>query len=500
VTDTLSSPLFACGQWRRTAVVDDVCSRLPGAEAVGEKSLVLITVDALRHDALGCTGSASVSTPSLDGFAGSGVLCDHSISNGPRTQASFPSIMCSLYPLVAGERRGLPAAATTLAEAIRSEGYATAGFNPSNPFLTRETGYDRGFELFIDFWDVHDRTGSGRRKGPWAATKKSIHDAMGRKNLGFLMLFQALVQAEGGQYLTGSQITEQALAWLADRRGPFFLWLHFMDVHYPYQPLPGERSWRDRMSYFLGMGGILVGRPKAAARSLRRLYDRRVELVDGFVGEFLAGLAELGLDASTAVAITSDHGEQLGERGRYAHGPDLHDELLRVPLLIRDPDLDGGQICRQQVPLLDLGPTLLDLLQIQIPDTFLGSSLVPLLHGATRSGGTYVFSESMHSGARSSRMGVADVHRVVSCRGEGWKYIRDDEGPREELYDLERDPAETTNLAEARPQDLARFRVLVEEHDRLVAREAAKFEDTGEQPISPDDEAMRRRLAALGYL
>jgi arylsulfatase A-like enzyme len=402
--------------------------------------------------------------------------------------------------MVAGERRGLPTTATTLAEAIRREGYATAGFNPSNPFLTRETGYDRGFELFIDFWDVHDRMGSGRSRGPWAAAKKSIHDAMGRKNLGFLMLFQALLQAEGGQYLTGNQITEQALSWLSDRKDPFFLWLHYMDVHYPYQPLPGERTWRDRMSYLGGMAGMLVGRPKPAAKSLRRLYDRRVELVDGFIGDFLDGLAELDLDDSTVVVITSDHGEQLGERGRYAHGPDLHDELLRVPLLVRDPNLNGGQVFRQQLPLLDLAPTLLDILQIDIPDSFLGSSFVPLLRGATRSGGTHVFSESMHSGARSSRMGVADVHRVVSCREEGWKYIQDDEGPSEELYDLEQDPVEGNNLAEAKPQELARFRDLVEEHDRQVAREAAKYEDTGERPISADDEAMRRRLAALGYL
>jgi len=467
---------------------------------MNRKNLVLITVDALRHDALGCTGSAVAVTPHLDALAGRGVRFDQAISNGPRTQASFPSIMCSLYPLVAGERKGLPASAATLAEATRLAGYATAGFNPSNPFLTRETGYDRGFELFIDFWDVHDRKGSRAKKKPWAAAKKSIHDAMGRRDLGFLMLFQALVLAEGGQYLTGKLITEQALAWLTDQRAPFFLWLHYMDVHYPYQPLPGERTWRDRLSYLWGMAGMLGGRREPAARALRRLYDRRVELVDGFIGDFIEGLGRLDFESDTIVVVTSDHGEQLGEHGRYAHGPDVHEELLRVPLILQDPTLEGSGVVREQVELLGLAPTLLDLLHIPVPETFLGSSFLPLSRGDFAHGAAHVFSEAMHGGARLSRTGVPDTHRIVSCRGGDWKYIRDDEGPTEELYDLEHDPGERINLVVEQPQKAAELRGLVEDHDSLVARESARYEQNGEPPMTTDDEEMRRRLAALGYL
>jgi arylsulfatase A-like enzyme len=464
------------------------------------QNLLLVTVDALRRDALGCMGSTGASTPHLDALADSGVLFDQAIANGPRTQTSFPSIMCSLYPLVAGERRGLPASATTLAEAVNGAGYATAGFNPSNPFLTRETGYDRGFELFIDFWDVHDRRGSGARKGVWTAFKNAFHDALGRRSLGALMLFQAAVLPEGGQYLTGGQITEQGLQWVAAQDHPFFLWLHYMDVHYPYQPLPGERTWRDRLSCLGCLAGMTVGRPAPAVAALRRLYDRRVELVDRHIGNLLDGLDALDLSRETAVIVTSDHGEQLGERGRFAHGPDLHDELLRVPLIIRNPGLGRRGKVSDQVELLDLAPTILDLLGIAAPETFMGSSFLPLMRGERIARRACAFSESMHGGGRQSRTGVADVFRVMSCRAGGFKYIRDDEGPYEELYDLLGDPGETENLVRADPRKASEMRSLVEAHDHLVAGEAARYGGDRERPLVDGDEEIRRRLAALGYL
>jgi len=464
------------------------------------RNLLLVTVDALRRDALGRTDSTGASTPHLGALAESGVLFDQAIANGPRTQASFPSIMCSLYPFVAGERCGLPANATTLAEALQGAGYATAGFNPSNPFLTRETGYDRGFELFIDFWDVHDRRGSGARKGVWTTLKNAFHDALGRRSLGALMLFQAAVLPEGGQYLTGGQITEQGLQWVAAQERPFFLWLHYMDVHYPYQPLPGERNWRDRLSYLGSLAGMTVGRHAPAAAALRRLYDRRVELVDRHIGNLLEGLDALDVVRETVVVVTSDHGEQLGERGRFAHGPDLHDELLRVPLIISDPDLSWRGMVSDQVQLLDLAPTVLDWLGIAAPSTFMGSSFRAVIHGESPARDACVFSESMHGGGRQSRTGIADVYRVVSCRAGGFKYIRDDEGPYEELYDLLGDPGETDNLVRADPSKASEMRSLVEAHDNLVAGEAARHGGDRARPLVDGDEEIRRRLAALGYL
>ncbi len=464
------------------------------------ENLVLITVDALRHDALGCVGSSYASTPNLNALALDGVLFEQAISNGPRTQASFPSIMGSLYPLVAGERRGLPLEATTLAEATSRAGFATAGFNPSNPFLTRETGYDRGFDLFIDFWDVHDRTGSSAKTGTLATAKKTIHDTIGRHSLGFLMLMQALLLKEGGQYLTGRFITDRALAWLQEQKGPFFLWLHFMDVHFPYQPLPGRRTWKDRLSFVNGMAGLSAGRPDPAIRALKRLYGDRVDLVDGFIGDIVRGLKDLGLKERTAFIVTADHGEQLGEHGRWAHGPDLHEELIRVPLILSGPGLAGPRRIDHQVELLGLAPTLLDMLGIPAPPSFLGSSFAPLAHARSDEGSDIIFSETMHCGGRMSRSGVPDIFTVSSCREAGWKFIQDTEDDGEELFDLSTDPNERTNVVLQHPDRAAHFRHLIDRHRQNTATLASAYERGGQRAPTPDDAEMRRRLAALGYL
>ncbi|MEN8162916.1 MAG: sulfatase [Acidobacteriota bacterium] len=464
------------------------------------ENLVLITVDALRHDALGCAGSSYASTPNLDDLANEGVRFEQAISNGPRTQASFPSIMGSLYPLVAGERRGLPLETTTLAEAASGAGLTTAGFNPSNPFLTRETGYDRGFDLFIDFWDVHDRTGSGGKTGALATMKKNIHDSIGRRSLGFLMLLQALLLEEGGQNLTGRFLTDRATAWLQAQDGPFFMWLHFMDVHFPYQPLPGRRTFRDRLSFLNGMAGLTAGNPSPAVNALKRLYGDRVDLVDGYIGELVDSLKDLGLKERTTIVVTSDHGEQLGEHGRWAHGPDLHEELIRVPLILNGPGLAGPRRIERQVELLGLAPTLLDLLGISAPPSFLGSSFAPLALAHSGNGSDIIFSETMHCGSRLSRSGISDTFTVSSCREAGWKFIHDTEDNSEELYDLDTDPDERTNVALQHPDRTAHFRHLIDQHRRDTASLASAYECDGKRSSTPDDAEMRRRLAALGYL
>ena len=464
------------------------------------KNIVLITVDSLRYDALGCDGAVGISTSNIDHLAERGVLLRQAVANGPRTQSSFPAIMCSLYPLAAGEREALPTEATTLAEALRDAGYRTAALNPSNPFLTRESGYDRGFGLFVDFWDVHPRRGPHAAAGRWRSLKRGVHDAMGRRDLGFLMLFQAAFQKVGGQYLTGEVIADQGFAWAREQDEPFFLWLHFMDVHYPYTPLPGRWRRRDRVRCMAGMAGLLAGRQRGALRALRSLYDSRVELVDRILGSLLQRMKHAGLDDRTVIVVTSDHGERFREHGGHAHGPDLYDELLRIPLIAAGPELPAGLERTEQVSLIGLAPTLLELAEVAVPDCFSGGSFLPLLQGRSGAGESHVFSEAMHSGGRQSRVGVPDRYRVMSCRTPDWKLIRDEQGPAEELYDLAADPGEKVNLIGERPNVADELRRELDRHAEEVARHASRFSGRRAAGVAAEDDEVRRRLAALGYL
>lgn len=461
--------------------------------------LILITVDSLRYDALGCSGNGSVRTPNIDALAREAVVFDQAISNGPRTQAAFPSLLCSLYPLVAGEREALPAEAWSLSQQLRQVGYATAAFNPSNPFLTRETGYDRGFDTFFDFWNAHPRTGASQAGHPLRELARRIHNLVGQWNLGLLMLGQALVQEEGGQYLTGDVSIEHGLGWIRRQQRPFFLWLHLMDAHFPYHPLPGQRRWADRGRYLLGMAGMACGVPARAHRELRRLYDRRVELVDSLVGRVVEDLQRSGLDDRTVFVFTSDHGDQFGEHGGYAHGPNLYDELLRVPLLIRAPGHLQPKRIESQLALIDLAPTLLDLLGVPTPAQFEGQSRLSLL---TSDGpaSEHIFAEAMHGGRRRSRLDTPDIHRLLACRTSDWKYLRDEEGPIEELYDLVNDPGETDNLAHREPEILEQLRRHIDAHMRYVTDERLRFSEGRGTQLTWDDREVRRRLAELGYL
>jgi len=470
-----------------------------GAADAPNTNLVLITVDSLRFDALDGASGRSSRTPRLDQLAREGTELTQAITNGPRTQGSFPSILASLYPLAAGEKNGMPTGVTTIAESLSSAGYRTAGFNPSNPFLTRESGYHRGFDSFTDFWDVHPRRSEGDEVSRWRKLRRRLHNIIGRRNLGLLMLYQATFQGPAGQYLTGDVIIRQALDWVRDQRSPWFTWLHFMDVHYPYQPLRGERTIIDRARWFACMTQMLGGRPQAAYRAIRSLYDRRVQLVDTLIGDFLDGLQRTGLAETTVVAMTSDHGERFAEHGTFGHGPDVVEELLRVPLILRGPGVPRSATIGCQTQLLDLAPTLLELMAVPIPASFTGQSMAPLLRGSAAQGVKYVFSEAMHSGARTSRVGTPDCLRVISCRGERWKYIHDAEGPVEELYDLTADPEERHNLASEHSQIVDEMRMRVAAHDAAVTAHPAESQKHACRVDEGDDD-VRRRLADLGYL
>ncbi|HEX5758149.1 MAG TPA: sulfatase-like hydrolase/transferase, partial [Thermoanaerobaculia bacterium] len=362
------------------------CAR-EGAAGAGA-SVLLVTLDTVRADRLGCYGG-SAATPALDRLAREGVRFAAASTPAPLTLPAHASLLSGLLPPAHGLRNNgagaFPAGRPTLATALAARGYRTAAFVGAF-VLDRRFGLGRGFELYDDEVD----------RGPASAPS---------------------LEAER----RGDVVVDRALAWLAaegDDR-PFLLWVHLYDAHAPYAPPP---PFRDRHA----------GDP----------YAGEVAFADAQVGRLLAALDRLGLAGDTVVAVAADHGEALGEHGELTHGFFLYEPTLRVPLLLRAPgNFRGGTVVETPVGLADLAPTLSGLvgggLAVEAPAGLAGRDLSAALLAGEEPEAADLYAETHYPE-------VFGWSRLAALRRRETKYIA---APRPELYDLRRDPKEKTNLS-----------------------------------------------------
>lgn len=404
----------------------------PLSEAATGANLLLISLDTTRADRLGPYGYAAAETPALDRLAKSGVVFERCFSPAPITLPAHSSLMTGTDPFVHGVRDNgsfrLHESNVTLAEALQQAGYRTAA-EVAAFVLNREFGLDQGFDRYEDTSAVADtvlnRTSASRRGD-------SVADAA----------------------------IERLREFSADAR-PFFLFVHFFDPHAPYDP-PGD--WSTNRAH---------------------PYDGEIAYTDAQVGRILKALERLGLAENTVVVVTADHGEGLGEHDEDTHTVFLYDSTLRVPLIISAPGrLPGGLRVPGDTRLIDVAPTLLDLLGLDPLERAQGTSLLARMSRREGSA-TPVYGESFYP-----RFGYG-YSQLRSWRHGGLKYIH---APTPELYDLQRDPGETVNLAEERPQDVARLR------SELFSwiLDAPRPPDSDHAIRVLDDES-RAKLRALGY-
>jgi choline-sulfatase len=364
------------------------CAR--GGAARPGANVLLVTLDTVRADHVGCYGGA-VPTPALDRLAREGVRFAQASSPVPLTLPAHASLLSGLLPPAHGLRNNgagaFPADRPTLATALAARGYRTAAFLGAF-VLDRRFGLDRGFATYDD--EIERGTG----------TTPSL-------------------EAER----RGDQVVDRALAWL-ERPGesddrPFFLWVHLYDAHAPYAPPSpfGERH---------------AGRP----------YEGEVAFADAQVGRLLAALDRLGLAGDTVVAVAADHGEALGEHGEATHGFFLYEPTLRVPLLLRAPgNFRGGTVVETPVGLADLGPTLSGLVEgglaVAAPPGLAGRDLSAALLAGEEPPAADLYAETHYPE-------IFGWSRLAALRRRDVKYV---DAPRPELYDLRRDPGEKRNLA-----------------------------------------------------
>ena len=448
------------------------------------KNVILITIDAMRADRLNCLGHPRKTTPNLDQFAKKGVLFTHAFSNAPTTAQSFPSILTSTYPLMYNDcifenKHPLSKQRTTVAETLSRHNYSTCAFH-SNVYLSTRYGYNRGFDTFEDY--LGDRfTIIERRTKIEKTFKKILKRKPSKTSFLFRQLGKTIIRWHGKlnvPYKRAEVINRKATDWIKNSKpNGFFLWLHYMDTHLPYAPpkdfLPPSANLLvlHRLRLQLNLNVLYAGgSPDISRDDLLRLidlYEGEVKYVDHVFGLFLSELEELGIGLdNTFFIVTADHGDEFMEHGGLSHSGKLYDELIHVPLIIRGPGTGEGIVVKQPVSLIDLSPTILELLGItKAPETFMGTSLCPILKGEKRAGSTGVISEW----ARGKK-------RRISYRTNEWKYILtlDEKGMQDELYDLQRDPKEKKDFSEEKKMKCEEFKTKLLEHILMEEKSRTK--------------------------
>jgi choline-sulfatase len=356
-------------------------------QAAAKKStrpdVILITIDTLRADHVGCYGAENVKTPTLDALARDGVVFERAISQVPLTWPSHAAILTGTYPFQNGVQdfTGQPLAAQfrSVAQAFKQAGYAT-GAVVSAFVLDRSWGLGRGFDFYDDAFSA---------------------ETFEKKEIG-------LVDRRARESVT------HAIAWLKKVQGrPFFLWLHLYDPHSPYDPPePYRTEYRSH------------------------LYDGEIAYADYELGKVTDWLKQNRLYDSSLVVALSDHGESLGEHGEDEHGFFIYNATVHVPLIVKAPARSGIRPGRRGEPVetTAVAATLLQLAGIKDP---IQSQLQSPGLFAARADRSSAYSETLYP---FSSFGWSPLHALETGR---FHYI---ESPKPELYDLESDPGETRNI------------------------------------------------------
>jgi arylsulfatase A-like enzyme/Tfp pilus assembly protein PilF len=347
-------------------------------------NVVVITVDTLRADHLGCYGYKQIHTPNIDGLAADSARFERAFTPVPITLPSHTVIFTGTYPMLNGMHdfsgNRLGAQQQTLASVLKENGYTT-GAVVASAVLDSRFGLNRGFDFYYDHFDFN-------------RLEESNLDEMERP---------------------GNVVADQALNWLSKNyQKQFFLWMHLYDPHYPYRPpAPYSEEYKSH------------------------LYDGEIAFADEQVGRLLRFLKEKGLYRNTLIVLSGDHGEGLGEHGEATHGFFIYNSTLHVPLIFHLPRAATAHEVTTPVSTADIMPTVLQVLKIAVPSQVQGTSLLPIVSGRKQDETPYLYAETF---LPRLHFNWSELRGVES---ERYHFIL---APKPELYDLSKDPKELNNL------------------------------------------------------
>lgn len=416
-------------------------------------NVLLVSLDTTRGDHLSVYGYERRTTPNLELLARDGVRFAEAYAPAPTTGPSHATLFTGVAPIthrVVKNGRQLKPSLETLAERLQAAGWTTAGF-VSSYVLDARFGWDQGFEHWDDDFDESTATAMVANAAGTEAFDRHAHET-----------------------------TRRALDWVERawaRERPFFLFVHYMDPHDPWVAPPQfVRRFRTPDLPQDGISGMVAR------------YDAEIAFVDHQLGVLLRNLEKLGLAENTVVAVTADHGEGLLDHGELNHGTQLYEEQMRVPLLLRWPrGLPAGRVVEGPVSLLDLTPTLLDLVGVPVgPEASMqGRSLRPRIEGEGAPDATapvFLF--------RPDNTEIPGEQYAV--RSGRWKLIVGPGDGRRELFDLEDDPRERNDLSAREAERVERLDRQIQDWLRDHRRS-----DVSPDTVTPED---LERLRALGYV
>jgi arylsulfatase A-like enzyme/Flp pilus assembly protein TadD len=399
-------------------------------------NVVLITIDTVRADHLGCYGYKLIETPNLDALAAAGVRFTNAYTPVPITLPAHSVMLTGTYPMRTGMHdfsgNRLNSSQPTLATLLHAKGYAT-GAVVGSAVLDSRFGLNRGFEFYYDHFDFS------------RLDEKNI-DAMMRP---------------------GGEVVDRALSWLdSKQQEPFLLWVHLYDAHHPYNPPPP----------FL-------------QKYRTHPYDGGIAFVDAQVGRVLAYLKAKGIYDRTLIVVAGDHGEGLGEHGEKTHGFFIYDSTLHVPLIFKLPSGMGQlkSVVNDSANLADLLPTVLEITGAGKPKEVQGRSLLPSMAGKPDGTPAENYAETY----------LPRIHFNWSeLRGIRYRQYHFIDAPRPELYDLSADPHELKNLYAAQRAVANEMRKRLGQF--ITQFTPASGEKTAE--TTGLDPALMERLKSLGYV
>ena len=432
--------------------------------AVPLRNVVLIVVDTLRQDHLKAYGYHRETAPTLSRLASEGVLWD-GVSPTSWTKPAVASIFTGLHPVrhqAFDSLDRLPDEARTLAERLSRRGYRTLGI-AANGWLTRTAGFAQGFDEYYSMVDDLKRS----------------------------------------RFSTGEEVNSELLPRLKGLQPPFFLFVHYLDPHAPYDPVRDHRGWPLLGRLAARKGGVsiqelrmseFVERPPQLVEDAIDLYDAEIRQVDDAIGDLLGELRRLGLMDGTLTVVTSDHGEEMQEHGRMGHGQTLYEEVVRVPLVLHGPGNLPAGLRLGSASLLDVAPTILELLRETVPPGELdGVSLAGGMVPADAAAST----ASPHLAERELLLHLdLDIGgHALALRGDRLKLVLSQKPFRKELFDHRQDPREQASQLTG-PAGAASMPALAERladrYNELSGRTLPRATNVAPEKL----EAM----AALGYV